>query len=68
MIRLAVAIQRIWWKRQRQIDIDILWPACKRCAPTLEDAHKIFMVHAVTQPCWMREYGDKLWHVIQSLA
>jgi hypothetical protein len=61
-------LQRLWWKRQRAIDVAILWPAMKREArDDLDIAHQGFMVHAVMCPCWRREYGDKLWAEVQKL-
>ena len=42
-----------WWrKRQRAIDIQILWPACKENALDLEQARCAFMAHAAIDEAW----------------
>lgn len=53
-----------WWARQRKIDVQVLWPACKHNAPTLELAQQAFMMHAMQCPCWVRHYGGRLWQVV----
>lgn len=42
-----------WYKRQRQIDLDILWPLIKKDAPSLDDAKACFGVHAFNDQAWM---------------
>lgn len=35
-----------WWdERRRAIDLQILWPSCKRQAESLDDARAAFVVH-----------------------
>lgn len=57
-----------WWARQRRIDLAILWPECKRLAPTLDHARAAFMVHAINDPAWVRHYGERLWAVVNELS
>ena len=35
-----------WHKRQRSIDIAILWPSCKKLAPDIDHARAAFTFHA----------------------
>ena len=53
-------LQRIWWRQQRSVDLRILWPICKEKALNLEQARQLFMLHAIADPCWVREYGEEL--------
>jgi hypothetical protein len=48
-----------WWrKRQRAIDLDILWPACREEADgDLDVAKAAFAVHAFHDPAWL-ELGE----------
>lgn len=48
-------IRRIvdWWhERQRNIDLEILWPSCKEQASDLEDAKVAFAMHALNDSAW----------------
>jgi PIN domain nuclease of toxin-antitoxin system len=48
-----------WWRaRQRAIDLDILWPACKAHAMDLDQAKAVFAVHAFHDPAWL-SLGDR---------
>ncbi len=43
-----------WWhKRQRTIDIQILWPLCKEHAQNLDQARAAFAVHALRDEAWL---------------
>jgi hypothetical protein len=57
-MRLIRWIRGVWWKRQRAIDLDILWPACKAQAPDIDHARAAFAVHAFNDPAWARHYGE----------
>jgi hypothetical protein len=62
--RLIVA----WWHaRQRRIDLDILWPICRREANDLDHAKAAFAVHAYHDPAWL-ELGDELFPFIDRLT
>lgn len=42
-----------WWRaRQRQVDIEMLWPICLREAGDLDRARTAFAVHAMSDPAW----------------
>lgn len=47
-----------WWARQRAVDLQTLWPACKKLAPDLDHAKAAFAVHAFQDPAWVKFYGD----------
>jgi hypothetical protein len=62
--RLIVA----WWHaRQRRIDLDVLWPICRREANNLDHAKAAFAVHAYHDPAWL-ELGDDLFPFIDRLT
>jgi hypothetical protein len=43
-----------WWRAyQRSIDLEILWPICKREAADLDHAKAAFAVHAFHDPAWL---------------
>ncbi len=43
-----------WWRgRQRQIDMDILWPVCVENARDLDRAKAAFAAHAFNDPAWL---------------
>lgn len=46
-------IRRWWAKRQRAVDIRILWPACKDNAPDLDHARAAFAYHAFNDSAWL---------------
>lgn len=54
-------IQKWWWKRQRDIDMKILWPAMKDKTASIHAARRVFMMHAAGCPCWTRHYKEELW-------
>jgi hypothetical protein len=57
-----------WWHaRQRRIDLDILWPICRREANDLDHAKAAFAVHAYHDPAWL-ELGDDLFPFIDRLT
>lgn len=54
----GVAVRNWWWYRQRQIDLKILWPACKKAAPNMDLAKAAFAHHAFKDPAWVDYYGE----------
>lgn len=60
-------LQRWWWARQRAVDLNVLWPQCKRLSPTIDHARAAFAVHAYSDAAWVREYGDRLADIIGEL-
>jgi len=43
-----------WWHaRQRAVDLQVLWPACKANAKDIDHAKAAFAVHAFNDPAWV---------------
>ncbi len=42
-----------WRSRQRRIDLEILWPACKANARDLDHAKAAFAYHAFHDRAWL---------------
>lgn len=49
---MLIAVLRWWRKRQREIDKQILWPACRDGAATLQEARGAFYVHCLLDDAW----------------
>ena len=45
-------IKSWWYARQRQVDVDVLWPICLREAQDLDRAKAAFCQHAMQDPAW----------------
>jgi len=56
-----------WWAHQRRTDLALLWPACKETTPTLEQARQVFLIHAISDDCWVRYYGERLAEIVYAL-
>ena len=52
-------VRDVWWQRQRNTDLNILWPACKAQTPDIEIAKAMFALHAFKDPCWIEFYGKE---------
>jgi hypothetical protein len=58
-----------WWRaRQRQIDLEILWPACREQAPDLDHAKAAFAVHAFHDRAWLALGEAEIYRRINELA
>jgi hypothetical protein len=58
-----------WWhNRQRQIDLDILWPVCKQQAPDLDTAKAAFAFHAYRDRAWLCLGEDEIYRRISELT
>lgn len=58
---------RWWHARQRRIDVDILWPAMRRAAPTLPDAHAAFLMHTRLDRAWDDLSEDEITAIVLEL-
>jgi hypothetical protein len=59
-----------WWRgRQRRIDIDVLWPMCKRQAGPhgLERARAAFHSHVMNRVTWRVMGRDRITAVVAAL-
>lgn len=45
-------ITAYWRRRQRKIDIEILWPECKKMTHNLDSARMVFIGHTMMDPAW----------------
>jgi hypothetical protein len=45
-------------KRQRDLDMKILWPCCIAHAPSLQEARGAFFLHTRLDPAWL-ELSDE---------
>jgi len=52
-VRVWGRLRHWWYSRQRQIDLNILWPVCVENAPNLEHAKAAFAYHALRDPAWL---------------
>ena len=58
-----------WWPaRQRAIDLQILWPACKEGTSDLNYARAAFATHVFHDPAWLRLGEDKIIRIIGELT
>lgn len=66
---MASWLTRFLWRRQRNIDIEMLWPILKeQAAGDIDRARQAFYLHAVNDDCWFCEFGeDKLWDEVMKL-
>lgn len=53
--------------RRRRIDLEILWPACKEQARTLDQAKAAFAVHAFNDPAWSSLGREGIYLIIDNL-
>lgn len=59
MARIARWIARLWRRRLRSIDLQVLWPECVRQAPSIEMARVAFAMHAFHDSAWMADYSEE---------
>ena len=52
------ALFRWWRKRQRSIDLQILWPVCRREASNIQDARGAFYVHCMMDQAWIADFTE----------
>ncbi len=59
-----------WWhKRQRAIDLQILWPSCREVAQgNLDAARAAFAVHAFQDEAWLCLGEDEIKRIIDGLT
>ena len=65
MIRWII---RRWHARQRAIDIEMLWPSCRRLAGDLDRARAAFALHAFHDAAWLELGPDGIAAVIEGLS
>ena len=60
MIVLYRAISKWWYARCRRIDLDILWPICRKGANDIDHAMAAFATHCFNDPAWLDLGEDEL--------
>lgn len=60
-------ILAMWRRRQRKIDLEILWPICVRGANDLDHAKAAFAVHAFNDPAWLELGEDAIFQFVDRL-
>lgn len=53
--------------QRRQIDLQILWPSCKKYAPDLDHAKAAFAMHAFNDEAWKSLGHDEIARRIDAL-
>lgn len=49
-----------WWdSTNRSSDLTILWPICKKHAPSLDYARAAFFMHVNIDPAWNKHYSHE---------
>lgn len=57
----------IWHRQQRRIDLQILWPVCKKQANDIEHAKALFACHAFNDNAWLILGDEGIKKVIDEL-
>lgn len=60
-------IKNWWYKRQRKIDLDILWPCCQDISPDIQRARAAFASHAFSDPAWLALGEDAIIDIVDNL-
>jgi hypothetical protein len=60
-------VSGLWKARQRQLDIKILWPACKKQADSIEKARRVFLYHALSDSAWSVFTDQEIINIIGNL-
>lgn len=57
----------LWYKMQRGIDLQILWPACKKHALDTDRAKAAFALHCFLDPAWLYLGEEEIYRRIDEL-
>jgi hypothetical protein len=53
-LRWSAALNDRWARRQRELDVQLLWPACVKLTGSRGEAEMAFLMHASMDPAWLR--------------
>ena len=57
-----------WWRRrQRSLDLQLLWPSIREQAPSLEVAREAFSLHVAVDPAWQDVGPAELGRIVGGL-
>jgi hypothetical protein len=63
------AIRRRYHRRQRELDLEFLWPSLKQNANgDIERAKDAFEMHCALNPAWRDVHPDKIAELITTLS
>jgi hypothetical protein len=60
-------LRQRWNRRRRRIDMQVLWPACLKNAPTLDHAKAAFAQHVFHDTAWAEFSPRELYAFIDGL-
>jgi hypothetical protein len=66
-VGLWALIRMGWQRRQRRLDMEVLWPACLEVSPDLDRAKAVFAAHCLHDPAWTSLGEDALFAFIDQL-
>jgi hypothetical protein len=58
---------KYWYPRLRRTDLQVLWPACRNLAHSLDAAKSAFAVHAYRDPAWLCLGEEEIYRQIEEL-
>ncbi len=61
-------IRQLWYRRLRRIDMEVLWPSCRRLAKDIDQARAAFACHAMHDPAWLSLGEDEVKAFIDELT
>lgn len=61
-------LMNLWHSRQRAIDLQILWPSCKKLAPDMTHAKAAFALHAFHDRAWLVLGKNEIYRTIDGLV
>jgi hypothetical protein len=67
MIVMLRAIRMWWHARQRQVDMQVLWPVCIQEAGDHDHAKAAFAYHCFNDPAWLELGEDAIVDFIDKL-
>ena len=62
------ALERRYNARRREIDMMILWPACRQMTDDVDRAKEAFAVHAFHDAAWLELGNDEIRRRIDALG
>jgi hypothetical protein len=60
-------VWRLYAKRLRRLDVEVLWPELKAAAANIDEARMAFEDHAIRDPAWLVLSMDEIDRIIAAL-
>lgn len=61
-------LRGLWYRRLRNIDLQVLWPACVKNGRDLDHARAAFAAHAFHDPAWLVLGEGEIIRIIDGLT